>query len=360
MKKFILTATICLIIPIALFAQEKKEIFQGTFFEVRETIKINQEIAGDVIVMAKTLEINAKVNGDVIAVAESININADIEGNLRVACKNITIISKISKNVNIIAIDIDVAKNAVLEKDVLVYSKLFQNSGTIKGNINLTGENIEIGNSVEGNTNIKIRKGGKLIIRPDTNIEKNLSYTATEKINISDSVKIGGEIIYKEAPLEKRKSINVFGKLVSLFGMIALGMIVIIIDRKNTMRASGNIIKKPSSNMLWGSLYFIAIPAISFILLFTIIGIPIALILFSLYLILLYVAQVFTGIAIGSAFFKKNINNDILKMSLGLLILMTLTSLPAIGFALRLIAIFIGMGAIINTKKEMLKKENNT
>lgn len=336
-------------------AQENKEVFKGTFFKAGNSIKIDQEIDGDVIVAAQELIINSKIHGDVLAVAENMEINGEVDGDVRVMARNLVINGKIGKNTNIFAIDAKIGKDAVLGNDLLLSSQSFMSQGIIQGDMNGIMRDGQIGNTVNGNIDLKL-DDGKLVISPQTKVGGHLNYTAKQDADIGDGVSAEGGVKKIEPKAVPKSSINYFGKIVALFGMIALGMAVLIIDKKNTMRAVDEIIKHPNKSVLYGLLYFIIVPVIAIILVFTLIGVPIALILLALYFILLYAAQVFSGIAIGKMILKSK--KEIWSMVFGMTVLIIFTSLPFIGPAFKLIAIFIGAGAIVNTKKNILKEQN--
>ncbi|MFH1192360.1 MAG: polymer-forming cytoskeletal protein [bacterium] len=331
------------------------------FYRAGAIIEINEPVNGDVIVMAQKLKINAPVSGDVIAIAEEIKINNDIEGDLRIAGKNVIINGKIKKNANIFSVNTEIGKTAMLEKDLLIYGQTILNNGIIKGDLNASADKkFELKNAIEGNADIKLGDTGKLIICPNSSINGNLSYTSIKEADIADGAIINGEKKHINPEDAKQKtSINWFWKLIALFSMLALGMVVIMIDKKNTMSAAGEIIKHSNKSLLFGILYIISIPAISIALLFTLIGIPISIILLAIFFILLYASQVFASIALGKILTKKYKISDINAMIIGVLVFTILVSLPWIGDAIKLLAILIGLGAIINTKRMMLKESNS-
>lgn len=340
-------------LPIAIHAQSEK--ISGNFFKIADTVEINQEVEGDVMVLAGTLTINAKVGGDVLAIAENMEINADIGGDLRVAAKNLDINAKVAKNTNVLAASASVGKVAELGKDIYISSREFKTNGAIGGNLKGNFTNAEIGGNINGNADITLEEYGKLVIYPDSSIG-NLRYRAKEPTQIPAATIIKGGVEYNELPSEAEK-INYFGKIISLFSMIALGMAILFLDKKNTISTAKEIISHPNKSFFYGLLYFLAMPIVAILLMFTIIGMPIALILLAIYAILIYVSQVIAGIALGTAATGKKLDR-LWSMILGLTVLIILASLPWIGGAFRVFAILIGMGGIINVKKRRLKESN--
>ena len=73
------------------------------------------------------------------------------------------------------------------------------------------------------------------------------------------------------------------------------------------------------------------IPMAAFLLLFTVIGLPLSILIFLFYIILLYLSKVVVGLWIGFAILKKKSfrpQTIALPLAMGLLILYTLTSFP--------------------------------
>ncbi len=377
-KSILLLCSLFLVMPISTRAQETNKIpaeksitatttekiaapSNKNFYQTGAIIEINKAIDGDVIVIAQKLKINSPISGDVLAIAEEIEINNDIEGDLRVAGKNVKINGKIKENTNIFSIATEIGENAVLEKDALIFGQDIINNGIIKGDLNASAdEKFELKNTVEGDADIKLGDTGKLIVYPDSSVNGNLSYTSALEADIADGAIIKGEKKHiNPEDTKQEKNINWLGKLIALFSMLALGMVVIMIDEKNTMSAAGEIIKHSNKSLLFGVLYIISIPAISIALFFTLIGIPISIILLAIFFIILYASQVFVSIALGKILTKKYKISDINAMIIGVIAFTVLVSLPWIGGAIRLLAIVIGLGAIINTKRILIKENNS-
>ena len=117
--------------------------------------------------------------------------------------------------------------------------------------------------------------------------------------------------------------------------------------------------------MLFGLVYLIITPIALLLLLFTIIGIPLSIIGFCLYFILIYTLRIFTGILLGQKiidYFSKNklapANKErslLWPMILGTIIIFILTSLPYFSWFFSLVATvwaFGGLAEVLKKKKE--------
>ena len=99
-----------------------------------------------------------------------------------------------------------------------------------------------------------------------------------------------------------------------------------------------------------GILVLVLTLPLTFVLLVTIIGIPLSLILMALWLVSLYVSKVIIGIMVGrklaNKFFPLKKDSLIFSMILGIVICFLIFSLPIIGKILALLAMVWGLGGI--------------
>ena len=143
--------------------------------------------------------------------------------------------------------------------------------------------------------------------------------------------------------------------------MFVVGLVLIYLTRKKLLETSSLMLKKPGSQIGRGLAWFFLTPLVCILLLVTIIGIPLSFLTIAIYAVMLYISKVFAAIALGvwlakSFGWKKA--SLIWKMILGVLALVILQSIPFIGWLVCLVAIWWGLGAIIEMKKKVLKEMN--
>jgi hypothetical protein len=102
--------------------------------------------------------------------------------------------------------------------------------------------------------------------------------------------------------------------------------------------------------MLSGLIIMFVVPPIALILLFTIIGIPLALIMIAWWIIATYVTKIFTAILVGKIIIKeiskKNDTKLIWSLIIGVIICWLLFAIPFVGWIASLIAVWFGLGGL--------------
>jgi cytoskeletal protein CcmA (bactofilin family) len=340
------------------------EIIEDDLIAAGETIEINGLIKGDLFVFGQIITINGSVEGDIIGFGQQITINGNVNGNIRIFSQTIKFNNQTDKNINVCGQNIFFSEKSAIGKNLLFAGENIEINGKTNGNIYGKGEKISLGGEVNKTTNLNATS---LVLQPNAIIKGDLHYIAPQKAKIQSGAQISGKTFYKISPFEKKeKKYTVaffFWKLVFLFGFLIIGLIFTSLFRKKTLEIIEQIKKTPWKNLGFGIIYFLITPIILLLLIALLIGIPLALIGICLYFILLYLSQLFVGIIIGIEIDKKirkpkenKEQNLIWPMSLGMIILIILFSIPYLGFFFKLITIWIGLGGIIENVKIKMQK----
>jgi hypothetical protein len=112
------------------------------------------------------------------------------------------------------------------------------------------------------------------------------------------------------------------------------------------------MLAKIPASMGWGLIVLILTPIVVFILLITIIGIPLSLMLLAFWILMMYPAKILAAIAIGRKlaalkFMPLNFHHSLIAATvIGVVICWFVFSIPIIGWILCFLAFIWGMGGI--------------
>ncbi len=243
----------------------------------------------------------------------------------------------------------------------------------IGGSFYAAGNNVEINSDINGDIAIFARE---LSIADNIKISGQANLYV-EQVNFGEQVSIAGDIIYNEdADLKGYSNIAHGGKLESyiettyepdiaeillqkLFSTIALIIIIIVMlllfpkiypKIKTIFTNSSEIVK---SGVI-GLGILVGTPVASILLLFTVIGVPISLLLLTIYGIMIYLAQAFTGIWLGHLITTgliKTKTNPYVEALAGIVVLAILSLVPYFGSVIGFFSLLIGLGIIFYAAK---------
>ena len=225
---------------------------------------------------------------------------------------------------DVVVLDGDVTIRGTVSGDVIVGDGDVTIRGTVKGDVVAVSGLATLGR--------RARVSGDLVYGDDKPVQAPGSQVSgdVQKFDAGDASLIG--------------AIGFFvGFVVSMF---LLGLILILLAPRaaNAVAQTGR--RKPLVSAGVGLLGIILIPVIAVAAFFTIVGIPLGIVLLFLIVPLLAMSYVTTALVLGRLILK---NSKLLAFLLGLIILGLLTLIPIAGGLIAFLAIIFGLGALLVT-----------
>ncbi len=379
MKKTTLLACLAvLLLPLAASAYSVKadnsvyvpkgEVVEGNLYAAGSNLTVEGKVTGDVFCAGQSITISGEVAGDVICAGQSINVSGKIGGSLRAAGNAINLTGQVARNVMAFGAAIVTTASSTVGWDMLTVGAFAQISGNVGrdlygslGQATLAGQ---IGKSV--NLRFDERNNRKadqpaLTIAGTAVINGDLKYTAKLDAAVDAKAKIKGQTLRTMPKAFAQKSDFkrtgwYWGKLISIFSAWVLGLVLISFWREQVLKITDLMLNKIGPSLGWGVLALLLTPIIVFILLITIIGLPLAFITFGLWLIAIYLSKILVGILVGRSllnnFWLAKKDSLILAMVIGIIVSYLIFAIPFIGWIIALLAVLWGLGGIMLALKK--------
>ena len=345
----------------------KEEIVSGNLYASGQTIIVDGTIGGDLIVAAQTITVNGRIEGDIIAAGQDIVINGEVGGNIRIAGNNLNINGTVTRNVNAFGSKIILGPNSKIGWDAYLAGANTEIRGTIDGNLNGQVAQALITGKIGKDANLKLSNGGdnqELKISSEAIINGDLTYTARNKADISAQASIAGQVLQKTVEPKETNGwlIWIWSKLFAVFSALAVGLFLIFIGRDVTTTILNKLNESPLKMLLPGLLLLFVVPPITIVLIFTLIGIPLALMLSAWWISTAYLAKIYGALFVGQLILKKLSNKENVALSwsltLGVIICWLLFAIPYVGWLISLAASCFGLGGIWFYMTSQFKKNN--
>ena len=332
----------------------KDQIISGNFFATGDTITIDGTISGDLISAAKTINVNGRVDGDIISVAQNINVTGEVGGNIRAVANSINLNGSVDRNISVMAEDLVLGPNANITWDALIMAINTEMRGKIEGGLSGRIAQGLIAGRIGKNVNLNLANSNKqsLTIASEAVIGGDLNYTSKEDANISSGSSITGKITKENVPINNINWLKIYlwSILFSIFSALVVGLLIIFVGKNISAKILLKIEEIPNKLIVPGLIIALILPPLALLLAFTVIGIPLALIIMAWWFIMIYIAKILTAILIGRLLIKKITKkkepSSLWSLILGVVIWWLLFTIPFIGWILSLIAIWLGLGGI--------------
>lgn len=349
------------------FTLEKgKIVTHNPYFAYGENVTISGTVNGDTYVAGGRVVIDGNINGDLLVAGGDVEISGNVKEDIRVVGGQVTVKGRVGKNLSAAGGNIKVDQASVIVGSFVAAGGQIEILGQINDNVDLAGGNIILNNKVSKDFDVA---AGQIALNEKANILGKFEYWSDQKPTLAPTVVIKGQTIEHAMPVqvntekqdwnkmkEAAATMGMTGKIIGTLSLLLVGMILIKLSNK-FMSKTAEVIKADywkSTGI--GFLVVFVTPIAFFVLLLTIIGAPIALMVMALYSVMLYIAKIFAIYALGTKVLPNK--SPYLSYTLAVLAYAILTLVPVIGGLISFVALLMGMGAFVISKKESLAEYN--
>lgn len=339
----------------------KEQNVTNDYFAAGSTVILDGTVNGDAYIAGGNIAINGTVNGDVLAAGGNISINGHVTGNVRAVGGQIAVAGNIGRNVSVAGSTISLQYPAKVTGSVVAAASNLSLLAPTEKDITIAARQVSIDTLINGNVTGAV---GQMDILPGTKIMGKLTYWSNSPAQIAQfTVKNG--ITYHHTRWDTQKAsqptfntaatgffagFGIIWSLVSLLTSFVLGLILLRFFPVSMQQISTTLTTKPWASMGIGFLTVILLPIAFVTLLFTIIGIPLAIILLIVFILFALLNGIFISYAIGKKLLPRK---NSLALVVGIVINGIISCIPVIGWIWNILTFFIGMGAIVLVEKEI-------
>ena len=351
------------------------EDIQEDLYLAGRTITTSADVDGDVFVAGQTVTIGGDISGGVTVGAQTLSINGDVEGGVRAGGQTVDVAGNIARDLVVGCATLILNSDASIGDDLYVGAGDAALRGDIGGDIYGGAESMVIAGTVGGDVHVEV---GSLDIEPGAIIEGNLWYSAPAEVTIpKGSVK--GDVTFTERVTdEDRQAAQGAGalapfmffasftwRLIAYLMALVTGIIMILLLPRAMSAAPMAIRSQTGPVAGWGAIVLFLTPLAAIILCITVVGLPVGLIAFVLWGVLLYIAQIPVAIFIGYLILGRSRTLEgkgfmIGCLALGLLLISLVKLIPFVGFFVSLAVAVFGIGALLIVDRKMLSALRNS
>jgi cytoskeletal protein CcmA (bactofilin family) len=322
-------------------------------------IKLDGIVEGDVISGSGSLVQNGLILGSLNSVSQDLDVLGEVKGSVRGFAQNITINGTLERNLIALAYKVDIKPAAEIAKDVSVFCGSMIFDGKLEGDLKGSIGELVISGVVNGDVLVK---ADRITLMPTARIGGDFRYESTREAKIQPGAQVSGETLRKETKKDKeKKPKSIFtGKplipeMLFLLALMVTGIVLTLLCKKNAYHAKQAVGDSFLKSLAWGFVFIICIPIAVLLLIVTVIGIPVAIIVFFAYGVLIYIAKIpvatFVGEKIIKALGKQSEPPLIWSMLLGLVILALILNIPYLHWPVYFVVLFTGFGAMLNSQR---------
>jgi cytoskeletal protein CcmA (bactofilin family) len=324
----------------------KDQTENGALWTSGRNVDIAGTVNGDVFCASQDVIISGTINGDVICAAQTIHISGTVNGDVRLAAQTVTLSSEVTGSASVAVQSFTLNQNGSVGRDAGVAASDVAINGTVGRDLLVSASRVEVTNKVGRNVQANVEV---LRLSSRAQVGGNVSYTSEKPADIAKGAAIAGTTSRNQPGKAEHRGPGRFYflfKVYTIVSLLVLALVLILVAPRLFYRVSDVAIQKPLRTLLVGVVAGLAFPVLFIALLFTVVGIPLALLLLAVWMPLLAFAGLAFSFYIGRLVLR-NQTNAILAMVAGTLIVLVALMIPFIGTLVFLACIWMGLGMVL-------------
>ncbi|HVQ12197.1 MAG TPA: hypothetical protein VMS40_01350 [Vicinamibacterales bacterium] len=310
------------------------------------TVHIQNEVAGDVAAAGAEVTIDGPVNGYVMSAGRSVTLDGRVGNDVWAAGETVTVDSPVGNNAMIAGRNVSLGRNAVIGHDARLAGNTVTAEGRVERNLDIGAETARIGADIGGTVSAR---ADRVSVLPGAVIRGDLVVRANQPPEISPQAQVMGQVRFEDAT--RSRWIAWPGQWLFLFlGLLILGLAALAFAPAWPVRVAGTMRTQTRASILSGLFMLVVIPIAIASLAVTLIGIPLAIVMFAFYVATLLLAGVFVSYRTGDWLVERlhRMQTSLwVRMILGVMVVSFVMSLPTVGLIFTAMVMVVGAGALV-------------
>lgn len=345
------------------------EAVEENFYLAGPNVSTKGSVEGDLIVAGGNITSQGSTTEDVMIAGGTLNLDGPIGGDARLAGGTINVSDSVGGDLLVFGGNIFVGPDLQVGSDVMIAGGQISFEGKAQDQVQISGGEVFLDAQIEKDVKIK---ASNLELGPETQIQGDLAYSSPQEADISAEAGIEGEIDYTETKTPGASGIGVFDnaknflktlKVANLVLSLISALVVVFIFSNFSKKLAKRGISKLGKNVLLGFATLVLVPIAAVVLFASLIGSMFGFLALTLYLSLIILAQIVTGIIVGallSTFMNEKAVVDWQWTVGGVFLVWLLGLLPIVGWFITLLFFLLALGTLVSLSYQMVLKSEES
>ncbi|MFI5058916.1 MAG: hypothetical protein ACHQLQ_12085 [Candidatus Acidiferrales bacterium] len=325
---------------------KQDETIKGDIYLTGHHVRVEGTIEGDVFVFSQDATVEGHVKGDLIAFSQALRVSGQVDGNIRSFSNNVTLRGSVGKNVLTFDQVVNVENSAKIGGSLTVFAETISLDGKLGRDLLAYSAEARITGTVGGDIRAK---GDTLTIGSTAVVEGTSRFEGHRPPDVSSGAKLASPVEFKK--IEKKpaylKGRYYVWRVIWTAALVLFGLVLFALMPKFAQESVDSA-ERYGASLGLGVLVLFGVPIAAVIACVTVVGLPIGITTFLLWLMALFIAQLVVGGVLGQWLLGRTseIWPLIGRMAIGLIIVRLAGSIPHVGGWVRFGVILWGIGAI--------------
>ncbi len=303
---------LCVALPLALRAGSASvslpagETLSSDYINAQETVDVASDVTGDVILAGANVSFSGRAGGDILIAGGNVRVAGDTAGSVRVLGGNVTLSGQVAKNLTVVGGSVIVEEGSQVAGNLYVAGGNVELRGQVAGRGAAYASQLSFSGRVQGDADL--RSANKIIVRPDARVGGNLTFASGEEPENLPQVVAGSvtrvplDEYMTQAKQEQQKTAGALFLVVvwQFLSLLVAGYVLHKLFGRQSLALTTSIRRQEVWNRIaYGLLSLVFNPIVIVLTAFTLIGLPLALMILLVYIIFLIAAAALSPVLAG-------------------------------------------------------------
>ncbi len=352
---------------------EKAQTVQGDYFAAGDSVHLSGTVNGDAYVAGGVVTVDGTINGDLLVAGGTIRVEGPVKNDVRALGGSVTFTNTVGGNVTIGAGSVIVSPQAKMGGSMVAGAGTLDLYGPLAKGLTAGVGTLTSNTAIGGNV---LLAAEDIALQSKTKIAGDITYWSQKEAVVADNVTLSGEMIFHEVKDDEAKASQVakstatgFVRTVSAIGaiLVTLGFVALYIAGLIILWLMPALSEKTVNMMRknsWGSfglgvVAVIGLPILGVTSLFTVVGIPLGIFLFTVLGLLCFVGHIYAALFVGRSVFRgfnaTGVHNA-WQLLTGMILVGIVSVIPILGWLVKGILVLIGTGAVLFEKQDVYRQ----
>jgi cytoskeletal protein CcmA (bactofilin family) len=337
----------------------KKGVLRGDQYLAGGTVDVHGKVEGDLTMAAVQAGLDGIVTGDVAAVGALVHVGGLVGDDVRALGGQVIIQGSVGDGLLVGGGEILLTHGTRVGGDAILGGRRVVDLGDVTGNLTAVAQYVEIAGDVGGRTTIR---ADEIVIGPKARLSGDLIVRGPHRPRIADGARIDGKVVMDEPPPPGAwQRLREMGRVVA----VQLGLLLVAW----AWMATAPRVSREAAAVEWrqawsipgiGVAVLFGLPLVAVLLAITVIGIPVAVGIAAVWVILLLAGYASTAICLGR-WLRTLRRGDGAEATLrailpwtflALLLLRGAQAIPWVGVGVTIGAVGFGAGAVARAAQQ--------
>lgn len=334
-------------------------LFGSDYFGAGGLLNVTDPIDGDAFMAGGQVSVASEVDGDLVVAGGELSLGGAVGDDLYAAGGSVQLDAIVSGNARIAGGDVTVGPATVVAGALSLTGARVEFDGNTHEYLQASGGSVRINGEVHGDAQVRAEE---LLIGPEARIGGRLIFSGPQEPVVPDGAVISGGLEFRQKSAHRffedaggpvRESARTLGTVLWFLGVFVAAALFRIVFPGFSQAAASVIGRRPLQSLGLGLAILACVPFVAVVLLITVIGIPLALLLIPVYLLVMFLGWVTAAIFIaqrGTEVLRpgraSSLGMQLFALLLALCALWLLRQIPLVGGLIALLALIAGIGAL--------------